>query len=423
VTKIARPNPITPARELGRRITGFFGSGSCFLLAKGRVGLYAGLRALDSPRGSKILMPGYTCMVVPSAVQFAGLTPVYVDIDPRTYNLNPALLEAAAPPDATAIIVQHTYGVPCEMAAIGAWASHRKVKIIEDSCHAFGSRVNGRLCGTFGAFSFMSGQWNKPFSTGLGGMLLVNEPALAERVARLMDQEAKRPGWLANAVLMCQIAAHDALVRPSTAMMLAPLYRALNRMGLMVGSSTVGELRGVMPAKYFSTMAACQIRRGISELARIEANIGCRTDLTAYYDRELPLLGFTPLNITGAETFPLLRYPLRVSNKDEVLRRAGGRGVEIGSWFEIPLHPAGTRMEDFGYRPGMCPEAERACRETINLPTHPGVSRQSADKVLTFLRRYAVPARLRPTGGDAGTRPRPAGRREQPPARRAYGHA
>ena len=186
MTRNARSNPATPDGELGRLITGFFGSGSCFLLAKGRVGLYAGLRALGFPRGGSVLMPGYTCMVVPSAVQFAGLTPVYVDIDPRTYNLNPALLDAAAPPDATAIIVQHTYGVPCEMAAIGAWASHRKVKIIEDSCHAFGSRVNGRLCGTFGAFSFMSGQWNKPFSTGLGGMLLVNEPTLAATVACIM---------------------------------------------------------------------------------------------------------------------------------------------------------------------------------------------------------------------------------------------
>ena len=392
MTRNARSNPATPDGELGRLITGFFGSGSCFLLAKGRVGLYAGLRALCFPRGSSVLMPGYTCMVVPSAVQFAGLTPVYVDIDPRTYNLNPALLEAAAPRDATAVIVQHTYGIPCEMAGIGAWASHREVKIIEDSCHAFGSRVNGRLCGTFGAFSFMSGQWNKPFSTGLGGMLLVNEPALAKRIAHLIDQEAKRPGWLANAVLMCQIAAHDALVRPSTAMILTAIYRVLNRMGLMVGSSTAGELRGVMPSNYFSIMAPCQISRGIGELTRIEENIRHRADLTNYYGRELPLLGFTPLNIAGAGTFPLLRYPLRVSNKAEVLRRAAGSGVEIGSWFEVPLHPEGTHMEDFGYRQGMCPEAERACRETVNLPTHLGVSRQSADKVLTFLRRYAVPA-------------------------------
>ncbi|MBT7066020.1 MAG: hypothetical protein HN919_06940 [Verrucomicrobia bacterium] len=392
MTETVSPEVSTPAQEMSQRISQFFGGGACFLLAKGRVGLYAGLRALDLPRGSKVLMPGYTCMVVPSAVQFAGLTPVYVDIDPKTYNLNPALLDAAAPPDATAIIVQHTYGIPCEMAAIEAWASGRKVTIIEDSCHAFGSRVNDRLCGTFGAFSFMSGQWNKPFSTGLGGMLLVNEPALAKRIARLMDLEAKRPGWFANAVLMGQIAAHDVLVRPSTVMMLTALYRALNRMGLMVGSSTAGELRGVMPAKYLSTMAACQIRRGIGELARIEANIRHRTDLTNYYDRELPPIGFTPLNITGAETFPLLRYPLRVSNKAEVLRRAAGSGVEIGSWFEIPLHPAGTHMEDFGYRQGMCPESERACRETINLPAHLGVSRRTADKVLTFLRRYAVPA-------------------------------
>ncbi len=68
-----------PAEALCRRIEEFFGGGRCFLLAKGRVGLYVGLRALGLPPGAKILMPGYTCVVVPAAVQYAGLKPLYVE--------------------------------------------------------------------------------------------------------------------------------------------------------------------------------------------------------------------------------------------------------------------------------------------------------------------------------------------------------
>ena len=120
-------------------------------------------------------MPGYTCVVVPAAVQHAGLRPVYVDIDRDTYNLDPKRLEGVAGDGLAAVIVQHTYGIPAPMAAVGAWAASRSLPVIEDCCHTFGARVGGRQCGTLGSFAFMSGQWNKFFSTGLGGMLLVND--------------------------------------------------------------------------------------------------------------------------------------------------------------------------------------------------------------------------------------------------------
>jgi dTDP-4-amino-4,6-dideoxygalactose transaminase len=380
------------AKTFCEQIEAFFGQGRCFLFAKGRVGLYAGLRAMGLPRGSKILMPGYTCMVVPSAVQYAGLTPAYVDIDPETYNLNPALLDSAAPPDIAAIIVQHTYGIPCDMTALGAWAKTKNVPVIEDGCHAFGSCWRGRLCGTFGVFAFMSGQWNKPFSTGLGGLLLVNDPVLADRVAQIIRDEAFVPRAWENLLLRVQILAHQLLVRPSTAMMTTSLYRVLGRLGLVIGSSSAGELRVEMPRRYLGVMAPCQARQGLKEMARIEENIRHRRRLTAFYQVELPRLGFTTIPLPVVDELPLLRYPVRVSNKEEVLSRASRAGVEIGSWFEVPLHPAETNMESLGYRQGMCPEAEAASREVVNLPTHLKVDRRTAEKTLEFLARCAQPA-------------------------------
>jgi dTDP-4-amino-4,6-dideoxygalactose transaminase len=378
-----------PSQTLRSKIEAFFGGGRCFLLAKGRTGLYVGLRALGLPPGSVVLMPGYTCMVVPSAVQFAGLTPAYVDIDPATYNLDPKRLDAVG--DVAAIIVQHTYGIPCDMAALERWAGARGIPIIEDCCHTFGTTVDGRLCGTFGSFAFLSGQWSKPFSTGLGGMLLVNDAAAAARAERLIEEQARVPTPCKNAVLGLQILAHRWLVRPSTAGRITEWYRALNRWGLVVGSSSSEELMGVMPADYLTVMAPCQIRRGICEMGRIEENIRHRRQLTGFYHRELPRIGFAPLACQGVEQWPLLRYPVRVRNKDEVLRQAIKKGLEIGSWFEIPLHPAGMRMEDFGYREGMCPLAESACREVINLPTHLNVDQATAEGTLEFLRKHAVP--------------------------------
>jgi dTDP-4-amino-4,6-dideoxygalactose transaminase len=77
-----------PEKSLSHRFEEFFGSGRCFALAKGRVALYAGLRAMELRSGGRVLMPGYTCVVVPAAVRYAGLVPAYADIDPRTYNLH-----------------------------------------------------------------------------------------------------------------------------------------------------------------------------------------------------------------------------------------------------------------------------------------------------------------------------------------------
>jgi perosamine synthetase len=298
----------------------------------------------------------------------------------------------AAPADTAALVVQHTYGIPCDMPAISDWVGRRGIPMIEDCCHTFGTKIGGRLCGTLGEFAFMSGQWNKPFSTGLGGLTLVNNPALAGAVECLVKSELKQPGRLTDLVLRCQITAHDWLVRPATAMLLTLVYRGLNYAGLVKGSSSPGELKGVMPDDYFTAMAPCQVRRGLRELARIDENIRHRIAMTAFYHRELPKIGFSPLRVSAVEETPLLRYPVRVANKAEVLRRAVRKSVEIGSWFECPLHPEGTRQEDFGYRDGLCPESERAAREVINLPTHLKVKPRTAESVLDFLRRHATPA-------------------------------
>jgi len=380
-----------PAAGFCRAIETFFGGGRCFLLAKGRVGLYVGLRALGLPPGSKVLMPGYTCVVVPSAAQYAGLHPVYVDIDPRTYNLDPALLDRATTGGVAALVVQHTYGIPADMAAVGRWAAARGIPLIEDCCHVFGARVDGRLCGTFGALAFMSGQWNKPFSTGLGGILLVNDAALAERVERIIREEAASPGRLKSLWLGGQLLAFRFLVRPGTAARMTGLYRAAARLGLVIGSSAREEYRGVRPAGYLSRMAACQARQGLREMARIEDNLRQRMRLTAFYRRELPRIGFAAVPGVPEEGWPLLRYPVRVANKAEVLALGARQRLEIGSWFELPLHPAGTRMADFGYAAGTCPQAEAAAAEVINLPTHLRVTQAIAQQTVDFLRRHARP--------------------------------
>jgi len=362
-----------------------------FLFSKGRVALYAVLKAMGVGRDDEVILPGYTCVMVPSAAMFLGAKCRYVDIEPRTYNLDPALLDRHYTARTRALVVQHTYGISQRMEPVMEWAASRGLPVIEDCCHAFGSAQGGRLCGAFGAASFFSGQWNKPFSTGLGGMLLVNDGKLRHAVEGVYG-DARFPGRAESLRLRAQILAFNALVTPRTAGLAALLYRGLSRANIAEGSSSNAEFRGLMPPGYLKRMAAPQEREGERCLADIGARIAHRKRLAAFYSERLPGPGFKALPSRPGHDDVLLRYPVRVANKREVLGKALRKGVEIGSWFEVPLHPSGIDMAYFGYREGLCPESEKACRETVNLPLHKGVSEKEASRVLDFLSLVARPA-------------------------------
>lgn len=362
-----------------------------FLFSKGRVGLYAVLRAIKIQFGDEIILPGYTCMVVPSAFLRLGAKPVYIDIDPKNYNIDIDKIESRINPKTKAIIIQHTYGIPCEYQSILKVAQENNLKVIEDCCHAFGSRINGHRCGTLGDAAFLSGQWNKPFSTGLGGMLIVNNESLAKKIQELVDRELKSPSTFYNLKMVAQIFLYENVVNPKTSAMITQLYRLASRFGLMVGSSTSGELNGQLPDNYFMGMAPAQAKKGIRELQHIDENIAHRNKISDYYQEELPKIGFKPVTLHKGNEPVFLRYPVRVQNKDKVLAKALRKGVEIGSWFESPMHPEKDDMSKFGYQIGSCPEAEKASKEVINLPTHSKITIREAQRVLEFLQRYAKP--------------------------------
>ena len=116
--------------------------GASFAIAcwKGRVALYAILKALGVQEGDEVILPGYTCVMAVNPVVYLGATPVYVDIEPDTFNMDPARLEARVSDRTQLIIVQHTYGFPADMDAISEIASRRTIPIVDDCCLSLGSR-------------------------------------------------------------------------------------------------------------------------------------------------------------------------------------------------------------------------------------------------------------------------------------------
>ena len=354
-----------------------------FTFWKGRVALFSILRGMGIGQGDEVMMPGYTCVVVPGATIYAGAKPVYVDIRASDYNIDPDLLDQAVTPRTKALIVQHTYGVPAQLDRITDWASARDLPIIEDCCHALGCTHRGGLLGTFGKAAFFSSQWNKHYPTALGGVAVVNDADLAGRVGKLRDEECRSPSRRSTWMIAAQILAHHLLVFPSTLLIAQSIFRWLTAKGLVIGSATGEELTNQCPAHYLTAMSDLQARIGLFELARLRRNLSHRHGLAKFYRDQL---GNLPADWPDQ---PLVRYPLRVEDRDAFLAAAFRERIEVGTWFECPLHPKETDHALFDYEFGCCPEAERAAGQVVNLPVHMRVSRKYAERVVDFARRYA----------------------------------
>jgi perosamine synthetase len=351
---------------------------------KGRVALYAILKAIGVNPGSEVILPGFTCVVVPNAITYLGGKPVYVDIDPQTFNIDPGRIEEKVSGESRVLVAQHTFGIPAEMDRILEIAARHRLHVIEDACHSIGSRYKGKEVGFFGDAAFFSSQWSKSVTTGLGGWARVNNPQLAETFGDTYA-EFSEPSAGLDLVLRLQCLLHAAVVTPSLFWFAQKTYRTLTSLGFGVGSSSGEELECRMPADYKMKMSGRQqklLLRKLADIARVNAH---RKRVTALYDKLLPEIGITPLRMPPEYDPVLLRYPVMVDDKNEILEAAKRNRIEIGDWFLSPVHPNLSGWEKVGYEQGMCPVAENVCAHLINLPTHEKIGEREVEKIMKFL--------------------------------------
>jgi len=360
-----------------------------FAFWKGRVGLYALLRALDVAKGDEIILPGYTCVMNVNPIKYVGAQPIYVDIEPDTFNIDVDLLEEKITNHTKVIIAQHTYGYPCEMDALMDIAASRGIPVIEDCCLALGSQYKNRLVGTLGKAGYFSFQWNKPYTTGLGGMVITNDRDIAERIESLQENEMCPPSGREVFMLRLQLFVYRLLIYPRTTVLAQTVFRYLTKKGAVVGSSSTSEFEPVKADDFFKGISTVQARSGLRQLQKIEPNITHRIKMAQLYDHLLEEKGWKARAYDEMVMQPVMvRYPLRIAEKTEALNEAAKAGIELGSWFECPLHPIETPLASYDYEPGMCPEAEKASHHVVNLPLHPRVSEKTAIQTVQFITAF-----------------------------------
>lgn len=183
---VADRNVTTPVDLFEKQWACYTGAKHCIAVSNGTVAIELSLRALDISSGDEVIVPALSFVASAMAVAMVGATPVYVDIDEQTYNLNPDLLEDLITARTKAIVVVHLHGRPADMDAVLAVAERHGLPVIEDAAQAQGAWIGSRHCGTLGKMGTFSLQMTKNLPTcGEGGMIVTDDASLKERLLRL----------------------------------------------------------------------------------------------------------------------------------------------------------------------------------------------------------------------------------------------
>ncbi len=357
---------------------------SIFLYWKGRVALYAALKAMGIKAGDEIILPAFTCVVVPNAIIYAEAIPVYVDISVENYNLDLTKLNGAISSNTKAILCQNTFGLSSNVEDIVNIAAKKNLYTIEDCTHGFGGFYNGKSNGSYCDAAFYSTQWNKPFSTGIGGFLVVNNPVLLEKV-RSLEKDKIKPGFKETHLLSSLIFFRKYFINNFTQPVLVKLFRLLSMYNLIPGSNQGNELRAPeLPEDYFKDISPVQIKTGLKNLRGINELNTLRKNNAKDYTKFLKGHNKTYVKEQLFDNHIFLKYPLLVTDRKLFFTRAKDSGIILGDWFLSPLHPIETDLHLWGFSEDLYPNAVSISEKIVNIPTDV----KNNQKVLGFLKNF-----------------------------------
>ena len=353
-----------------------------YSFATGRVGFYGLLRALAVKPGDEVLLQVPTHIVIPNAIRYAGARPVYVDCRSDTYNMDLEQAERRISPRTRVLLLQHTFGMPADVEAALALAERHGLEIVEDCVHALGATYDARHVGTFGRAAFFSTEETKTISTTMGGMVVTDDARIAASVREFQASCAWPPALLVARYLV-KLVVYHLLTEPRVHRSARTLKRRLRRLDPLPVATTPEEQHGIRPPNYEQRLSNAQAVLGLRQLARLEANVGHRRWAAERYEARLFELGFDPPRPPAKAQPAFLRYPLRVENRAEAMRRTAPHAV-LGTWFTSVLEEA--LSPQYGqYEPGSCPRAEEAAKHLVNLPTHPRVGPRALEAITSAL--------------------------------------
>ena len=365
------------------------GGGDVFAYASARGALAAALSAAGVGKDDEVVLSGFTCLAVPTAVVAIGAKPVYVDINLQSLNVDPELVIAALGAKVRAVVLQHTMGNLAEVSEVIDVARKRGILVIEDCALATGSRRQGCPVGIDADAAIFSMELSKTISAGWGGILAVQSPGLAKLVEKKYRKLPDR-GILNIARDAWQIAITSLWLDRRVFSLGRYFYAIAIKFGLFRSSTPSRELSGKPAGDFIARMGVAQIVLATHQwhrLSEIRSISGghVRVLQSALHSASLQLVGVT---LPGNESVSP-RVCFLVEDHKRTAAWFRDRKVEIGRWFDGPLSPP-PNADVFAYAPELLPNALRIAKRVVNLPSHCGMTSQDCNRLVELIHDYAA---------------------------------
>lgn len=374
------------AQKLEQWFMNFTGAATAKAFTSGRGALYAILRSLNLPQGSEVLLQAYTCVAVPDPVLWAKLQPVYVDCD-ESLMMSPEDLEKRITGKSKVLIIQHTFGQPADMVKLMAIAQKFNLFVIEDCAHALGAASGEQKLSTFGDAAFFSFGRDKVLSAVFGGVAVVRNPEIGSRLAAVhASYVLPSRFWIWQQLMHLPVLASAKRLYDMFSLGKIKLELA-KRLRIISKAVYATEKSGGAPDFVFRKMPEATAQLALHQLEKLERFNTHRRQLALYYANALHDAGIKSVAYKNGDGI-FLRYAIFHPKAHDIVAYARARGVELGDWYTVPVAPAGVDYAAIGYVPGSCPVAEKMAGETLNLPTHIGISRPDADYIIEMLKKY-----------------------------------
>jgi dTDP-4-amino-4,6-dideoxygalactose transaminase len=307
--------------------------------------------AMGIGKGDEVITTPMTFVATANSIVYTGATPVFVDVQPDTMNIDPVQIEKAITPRTKAILPVHLYGHPCDMDEILRIAKRHGLKVVSDCAHAIEAEYKGKKVGSLGDAACYSFYATKNLATGNGGMMVTDDDAIADTIVIIRDHGMEAGAW-------------------------ARYY--------------TGEFKHyeMTHLGYKCIMWDLQASLGLQQLRRIESRHVKRMALVALYEKKLKKLGdhVQPLTTKKFVKHSHHLYPVMLSgvNRDLVAGQMEARGIGVGVHYR-PVHLEPYYRKTFKHKSGEFPVAERAGENLMSLPFWPEMKEEEVSRVVATL--------------------------------------
>jgi dTDP-4-amino-4,6-dideoxygalactose transaminase len=346
-------------KRFEKEFAAYTGAGHCVAVNSCTAALHLALEACGVAPGDEVITSPITFASTANVIVHSGARPVFVDVDPETFNIDPSELNAAITPRTKAIIPVDFAGHPCDLDEIMVIAARHGLTVIEDAAHTVGAAYKGRRVGGIADMTCFSFYATKNITSGEGGALTTNCAEWAERISVMALHGISRDAWKRYSAEGYR---HWDIIAPGF-------------------KYNMFDLQGALVLSQLSKLETFQARRAALK-TRLDAGLG---DL-----REVAIPAQRPWITHANHLYPIVvRTEMLTADRDTVMNAIQAENVGIGVHFRaVHLHP--YYVDTFGFGRGMFPRAEYYSDRTISLPLFPRMTDQDADDVIAAVRKVVI---------------------------------